>query len=117
MICRIISIFLYLFKNYNNNKENKLHFDKYEVNIYNEIKNNFEKSKCSQMWDNQREFLNGIIRKFKPKKIVEIGVSSGGSSIIILNSIKDIKNAHLYSIDLNSDKKIGVVLNNYILIF
>ena len=59
------------------------------------------------MWDNQREFLNGIIRKFKPKKIVEIGVSSGGSSIIILNAIKDIKNAHLYSIYLNPDKKIG----------
>ena len=34
------------------------------------------------MWDNQREFLNGIIRSFRPKKILEVGVNLGGSSII-----------------------------------
>ena len=49
-------------------------------------------------FDEQR-FLNGLLRKIKPKKIVEIGVSSGGSSIIILNAIKDIEGAKLYSID------------------
>ena len=42
------------------------------------------------MWGNQREFLNGIVRKFKPKKILEIGVAEGGSSIVILNAIKTI---------------------------
>ena len=47
------------------------------------------------MWDNQKEFLNRVIRKYKPKKIVEIGVSIGGSSIIILNAIIDIKISHL----------------------
>ena len=57
------------------------------------------------MWDNQREFLNGVIRKFRPKKIVEIGSSRGGSSIIMLNAIQDIKNSHLYSIDLNDQEK------------
>ena len=35
----------------------------------------------------------------KPKKLVEIGVSTGGSSAIILNSIKNINGAKLYSID------------------
>ena len=49
------------------------------------------------MGGNQREFINGIIRKFKPKKIVEIGVYYGGSSAVILNAIKDIEGAHLYS--------------------
>ena len=34
-------------------------------------------------------------------------MATGGSSIIILNAIKDIKKAYLYSIDLNSNHKIG----------
>ena len=55
--------------------------NKYEVNIYNKIKEKFEKAQCSKMWANQKEFLNGIIRKFKPKKILEIGVRHGGRSI------------------------------------
>ena len=59
------------------------------------------------MWANQREFLNGVIRKFRPKKIVEIGVNNGGGSCIILNAIQDIENAHLYSIDLSDGSHIG----------
>ena len=46
-------------------------------------------SKVEQI-GNEPYFLNGIIRKFKPKKCLEIGVSKGGSSVIILNAIKDI---------------------------
>ena len=34
------------------------------------------------MWSNQPEFLNGIIRKFKPPKVLEVGINRGGSSII-----------------------------------
>lgn len=41
----------------------------------------------------QAYFINGIIRKLKPKKCLEIGVSNGGSSILILNAIKDIENS------------------------
>ena len=59
------------------------------------------------MAGNQPEFLNGVVRKFKPKKIVEIGVYKGGSTIIMLNAIKDIKNSHIYSIDLNNRDFIG----------
>jgi predicted O-methyltransferase YrrM len=107
----LITLVIYLFfkkKNYiNNRKEIKIYFDKYEVKIYNELKEKLQKTNCSQMWNNQREFLNGIIRKFRPKKILEIGVALGGSSIIILNAIKDIKNAYLYSIDLNNNIRIG----------
>ena len=43
--------------------------------------------------------FHSLLRTFKPKKIVEIGVSSGGSAILILNAIKDIEGAKLFSID------------------
>ena len=59
------------------------------------------------MWGNQREFINGIIRKYKPKKLVEIGVLLGGSSIIMLNAIKDIENSKLYSIEISNHNSIG----------
>ena len=46
-----------------------------------------------------KRFINGMIRKYKPKKILEVGVASGGSSAIILNAIENLENSHLYSID------------------
>lgn len=87
--------------------ENNTFLDKFENNVYNKIKIKLESNKCSQMWGNQKEFLNGVIRKFRPKKIVEIGVAEGGGTCIILNAIQDIENAHLYSIDLSDSPKIG----------
>ena len=87
-------------------------FEEYELNIYNNIKNK-KLIKCSRMWGVQREFLNGVIRKFRPKKVIEIGVAEGGSSIIILNAIKDIKNSHLYSIDLSKNNMIGSCVKKY----
>ena len=98
------------FKNYN---ISKIYLDKFETNIYTKIKKKLLNSKCSEMWDNQQEFLNGAIRKFKPKKILEIGVSNGGSSIIILNAIIDIDNSHLYSIDLSKSNNIGNCVKKY----
>ena len=91
----------------------KIYFDQYEVNKYNEIKTKLLSTNCSQMSENQREFLNGIIRKFRPQKILEIGVCYGGSSIIILNAINDIIGSKLYSIDLNSDKTVGECVYKY----
>ncbi len=56
-------------------------------------------------------FLNGIIRKAKPKTIVEMGLSAGGSTCVILNAIRDMENTKLYSFDYNSiwykEKKLG----------
>ena len=65
------------------------------------------------MGSNQREFLNGVIRKFKPSKLLEVGVYRGGSSIIILNAINDIKDSKLYSIDINEKRYIGECVNKY----
>jgi len=64
------------------------------------------------MWDNQREFLNGIVRRYRPKKIVEIGVNRGCSSSIILNAIQDFDDSHLYSIDLNAQDFVGDCVKN-----
>ena len=91
----------------------KIKFDEYETYKYNEIKKTLIDNICSQMWDNQREFLNGIIRFSKPKKILEVGVRSGGSSSIILNAIEDFEDSKLYSIDLDSDKSIGECVYKY----
>ena len=59
------------------------------------------------MWDRHHEFLNGMVRKFKPKKILEIGVRDCCASAIILNAIQDLNDSHLYSIDLSNDSNIG----------
>ena len=56
----------------------------------------------SEMSHKDRAFLNGIIRKTKPKTIVEIGLSAGGSSCVILNAIRDMENTKLYSFDYNT---------------
>ena len=49
-------------------KEDEIYFDQYDVSKYKEIKYKLLEIKCCDMWDNQKEFLNGIIRKLKPKK-------------------------------------------------
>lgn len=64
-------------------------------------------------------FLNTLIRRKKPKKILELGVSQGGSSAIILNAIKDLDESFLYSIDYNTthyrykDKNTGFYMDEY----
>jgi len=112
----LVCFLLYYQKNNKNNfskfKE-KIYFDKYEVKKYKEIKKKLNLTKCSLMWANQKEFLNGIIRKFKPRKFLEIGVYRGGSSIIILNAINDIKGSTLYSIDLDTSNRVGECVNKY----
>ena len=98
-------------KESNKDSENYINLDKYEIKIYNKI-NNKNLWRCSRMWENQKEFLNGVVRKFKPKIILEIGVAEGGSSIIILNAIEDIKGSHLFSIDLSKSDMIGYCVKN-----
>lgn len=49
---------------------------------------------------NEVYLINGLIRKHKPKNCLEIGVAFGGSSVLILNAIKDFPESNLVSIDL-----------------
>ena len=53
----------------------------------------------SGMERNAKYFLNGIIRYFKPAKILEVGIAHGGGTSIILNAIQDLPNSHLFSVD------------------
>ena len=87
--------------------EENIYLDQYETNIFNNIKQKINDFKCNEMWGNHYEFLNGMIRKFKPKKILEIGVRYGCGSAIILNAIQDFNDSHLYSIDLSNETDIG----------
>lgn len=71
-----------------------------EIYILNRILK--KNSKYIELTLDEQKFFNGLLRKVKPKKVVEIGVSSGGSANLILNAIKDIEGAKLYSIDLST---------------
>lgn len=98
--------------------------EKFETEIIDNINNILDDKTysgditISEMTYIQRCFLNGALRQVKPKKILELGVSAGGSSAIILNSIKDIEGSFLYSIDYStqyyrdSSKKSGFLVND-----
>ncbi|MDR3291334.1 MAG: class I SAM-dependent methyltransferase [Methanobrevibacter sp.] len=74
------------------------YYENYQNNILEEVEQYLEKL---EMTKSERLFLNGIVCEIKPKKILEVGVAGGESSIVILNAIKDISDAQLYSIDKN----------------
>lgn len=52
------------------------------------------------MHEVERRFVNGLIRLTKPRNIIEIGVSGGAGSAVILNAISDMPDSHLYSFDI-----------------
>lgn len=93
------------------NKVNQLQINgnkKFDKNINylnyesNRISNKIKKDAGWMLWnENQFYLINGIIRKYRPKNCLEVGVAGGGSSILILNAIKDIENSFLVSLDLN----------------
>ena len=91
--------------------------EEFEQEYLNEIKNKLDGALIKNI---DMKFINGMIRKYKPKKILEVGVAGGDSSAIILNAIQNIENSHLYSIDLltyvynRKEKEIGwVVKENF----
>ena len=94
-----------------------INIENYEIHVLKELN---KKKFYNQMSFKDRGFLNGIIRKLKPKKVLEIGVAGGGSSLIILNALKDVYGSFLYSSDIaekfyeDNSKLTGYeVLNNY----
>ena len=99
--------FLNKFKKAVNIAKEEIYLDQYETNVFHNIKQKIDDFKCTEMWDNHHEFLNGMIRKFKPKKVLEVGVWLGCASAIILNALQDINGSHLYSIDLSNETDIG----------
>lgn len=68
----------------------------------------------SEMSNLQHALLCGLIKQYKPKKIVEVGVAAGGTTAVILNCISTLKlHSVLYSVDKSenyyrdSNKKTG----------
>ena len=57
----------------------------------------------SEMEEHEKFFLNGLVRYYKPMKILELGVSSGGGSAIILNALQDTEGAELFSVDYKQE--------------
>lgn len=53
----------------------------------------------SEMTDGQRRFIHGLIQYYQPEKILELGVSAGGGTMVLLNALSDNDQAELYSID------------------
>ena len=76
---------------------NKTCLETTDLNILKKIE--IEIKSLVELTPEEQRFFYGILRIIKPRKIVEIGVSSGGSSVLILNAIKDIEDAKLFSID------------------
>ncbi|MDR0518986.1 MAG: class I SAM-dependent methyltransferase, partial [Clostridiales Family XIII bacterium] len=56
-----------------------------------------------EMQKSERAFLTGLIRRENPRKILEVGVSAGASSLVILNAIKDMECEKLFSIDITKE--------------
>jgi predicted O-methyltransferase YrrM len=73
----------------------------------------------NEMTGQERYFLNSMILRNKPVKILELGVSAGGSSVILLNAIKENNKGELYSVDYlnhwykDQGCKTGFVLDKY----
>jgi len=99
-----------------NINEDEINFEHFEANIFDKIKDRIKGP--TLMFLNEYYFINGLIRKYKPKKLLEIGVCSGGMSAVILNAIMDRDDTFLYSCDLekdnyiNSGYKVGSVVKN-----
>ena len=56
--------------------------------------------KLSEMHETERAFLTGLLLRHKPRKVLELGVSSGAGTVVILNALRQYEGAHLYSVDL-----------------
>ena len=52
----------------------------------------------SEMADVEQRFLNGIIKTMEPRNLLEIGVSQGAGTVVLLNAIRDML-SRLLSVD------------------
>jgi predicted O-methyltransferase YrrM len=103
IISFVLIIYIHLIlpnNNNNNNRERMINFDylNYERNL---VTKKMKEKAAWQLSEKQVYFMNGLIRKLKPKSCLEIGVANGGSSILILNALKDIKDSSLVSLDIS----------------
>jgi predicted O-methyltransferase YrrM len=73
------------------------------IELYEEPIDIFKKigERHSELSDLELSFICGIIRQYKPKHIVEVGVSGGGTTSVILNCIDKLEmDSKVVSVDL-----------------
>jgi len=70
-------------------------YEEYEAGHLDRIEKKI--AKISEMTREERQFLNGLVRYHKPRKILELGVSAGASSAVLLNAVDN--GATVHSID------------------
>lgn len=75
------------------------------ITNYTEPRDIYEKigSNASELSEEEHGFICGLIKKNRPQKILELGVSGGGTSILILNCLQKLKmnDTKMYSVDLS----------------
>lgn len=60
----------------------------------------------SEMVERERAFVLEQIQKYKPKKIVEIGIAAGANSVLILDFLSHnnlLDSTSLYALDYNTE--------------
>lgn len=73
----------------------------------------------SEMAASEREFLTELILQYNPKKILEVGVAAGASSVLMLNAIKNNPDVEFHSVDYRTEyyrdanKKTGFIVDEY----
>lgn len=71
------------------------------LEIFDEIP---EYKKYCEMSEFEQSFLCGMLKKVKPKKVVEIGTSAGGTTAVILNCLTMLGNSvEMYSCDISKE--------------
>lgn len=78
-----------------------------DIEIFREplkIRENLMEPYGPEMSDWQSAFLCGLVKKYKPSKMVEVGIAAGGTTAVLLNCISMLGlDTELYSIDLNKN--------------
>lgn len=78
---------------------NGMNFEEYDQEYYDNLVE--DDYKYSEMDNAERKFVHGLIRYYKPKRILELGVAEGGGSIVLLNAIRDMIETTVTSIDIS----------------
>ena len=93
--------------------------EKYERSVFLEILDILRKSQILFSFE-ELFFINGLIRKYRPQNLLEIGECTDYVSATILNVIKNINGAILYSFDLetkdyrNNSLEVGYIVKDYL---
>lgn len=73
----------------------------------------------SMMTKFEQGFICGLIKEYRPKKILEVGVAAGGTTAVILNCVTELQlDCKVFSVDilkqyhLNRIKKVGYLIDD-----